>query len=385
MGSDGATVTQTVGQYSSANAGAETVTATLTPSDFVPEGTTNLSNYVLPTVVYGTGTINPALLTVSIIGNPTKVYDGTTTAVLAAANYQISGFVSGEGATIVPASFSNYASKNVGEQTITATLTSSAYSADSGTLLSNYVLATTATGTGDITAAPLYVTGVSAGNKVYDTTTAATLGVGGAGLSGLVAADVGTVTLNTSTSGTFSQADVGNNLAVTANGFSISGSGASNYALQPITGLQANITPARLTISGVLANNKVYDATTTATLSTSSASLNGVLGSDAVTLSTSGASATFESADAGNGIPVTASGFTLSGSKAFDYSLSQPSRPERRHYSGAHHRHHHRQPHQGLRRHQLRHADCRRLHSHGLRRRPERDGAAVGDRQLSVG
>src|SRR6202034_4781747 len=107
------------------------------------------------TVVYGTGTINPALLAVSIIGNPTKVYDGTTTAVLAAANYQISGFVSGEGATIVPASFSNYASKNVGEQTITATLTSSAYSADSGTLLSNYVLATSATGTGDLTAAPL--------------------------------------------------------------------------------------------------------------------------------------------------------------------------------------------------------------------------------------
>ena len=267
MGSDGATVTQTVGQYSSANAGAETVTATLTASDFVPEGTTNLSNYVLPTVVYGTGTINPAPLTVSIFGNPTKVYDGTTTAVLAAANYQISGFVSGEGATIVPASFSNYASKNVGEQTITATLTSSAYSADSGTLLSNYVLATTATGTGDITAAPLYVTGVSAGNKVYDTTTAATLGVAGAGLSGLVAADVGTVTLDTSTSGTFSQADVGNNLAVTANGFSISGGGASNYALQTITGLQANITPAPLTIPGVLANNKVYDATTTATLS----------------------------------------------------------------------------------------------------------------------
>ncbi len=327
VGSDGATVTQTVGQYSSANAGAETVTATLTPSEFVPEGSTNLSNYVLPTAVYGTGTINPATLTVSIFGNPTKVYDGTTTAVLAAANYQISGFVSGEGATIVPASFSNYASKNVGEQTITATLTSSAYSADSGTLLSNYVLATTATGTGDITAAPLYVTGVSAGNKVYDTTTAATLGVGGAGLSGLVAADVGTVTLNTSSSGTFSQADVGNNLAVTANGFSISGSGASNYALQPVTGLQANITPAALTILGVLANNKVYDATTTATLSTSGASLNGVLGSDAVTLSTSGAPpARSPRWNAGaNGIPVTAGGFTLGGSKAFDYSLRQPA------------------------------------------------------------
>ena len=325
VGSDGATVTQTVGQYSSANAGAEEVTALLTSSDFVPEGSTNLSNYVLPTAVYGTGTINPAPLTVSIVGNPTKVYDGTTTATLGAANYQVSGFVSGEGATIVPASSSNFASQNVGEQTVTATLTSSAYTPEAGTLLSNYVLATTAAGPGDITPAPLYVTGVSASNKVYDTTTAATLNVGSAGLSGLVSSDVGTVTLTTSTSGTFSQADVGNNLAVTASGFSISGSSASNYTLQPVTGLQANITPAPLTLLGVTGDNKVYDGTTAATLNVAAASLNGVLGSDPVTLSTSGASGTFASADAGTGIPVTASGFTLSGTKAFDYSLSQPT------------------------------------------------------------
>ncbi|MGB6449113.1 MAG: YDG domain-containing protein, partial [Steroidobacteraceae bacterium] len=325
VGSDGATVTQTVGTYSSANAGAEGVTAQLTSSDFVPEGSTNLSNYVLPTVVYGTGTINPAALTVSIVGNPTKVYDGTSIAALGAASYQVSGFVSGQGATIVPASFSNYASKNVGEQTITATLTNSAYTPDAGTLLSNYVLATTATGPGDITPAPLYITGVSALNKVYDTTTAATLNVGSAGLSGLVSSDVGTVTLTTSTSATFSQADVGNNLPVTVNGFSISGSGASNYTLQPIAGLQANITPAALTISGVSGNNKVYDGTTAATLNVAGASLNGVLGTDSVTLSTSGASGTFSSADAGNDIPVTTSGFTLSGGKALDYSLSQPT------------------------------------------------------------
>ncbi|MGH8316619.1 MAG: YDG domain-containing protein [Steroidobacteraceae bacterium] len=325
VGSDGATVTQTVGQYSSANAGTEEVTAQLTSSDFIPEGSTNLSNYVLPTVVYGTGTINPAPLTVSIVGNPTKVYDGTNTAVLGAGNFQISGFVSGEGAAIVPASYSNFAGENVGEQTITATFTSSAYTADAGTLLSNYVLATGASGPGDITPAPLYITGVSALNKVYDTTTAATLNVGSAGLSGLVSSDVGAVALTTSTSGTFSQADVGNDLAVTANGFSISGSGAANYTLQPISGLQANITPAGLTISGVTGNNKVYDGAVGATLNIAGASLNGVLGTDSVTLSTSGASATFASANAGNDIPVTASGFTLSGSKALDYSVSQPA------------------------------------------------------------
>jgi filamentous hemagglutinin family protein len=325
VGGDGATVTQTVGQYSSANAGAEEVTAELPAGDFVPQGSTNLANYVLPTVAYGTGTINPAPLTISIIGNPTKVYDGTTTAVLEAADYQISGFASGEGAMIVPASFSNYASRNVGAQTITATLASSAYTPDTGTLLSNYVLATTATGTGQITPAPLHVTGVSALDKVYDTTTAASLDVGNAGLSGLVSGDVGDVTLTTSTSGTFSQADVGSNLAVAASGFSISGTEASNYTLQPVTGLHADITPAPLTVAGVAASSKVYNGSTAATLSTSGASLNGVLGADSVTLSASGVSGTFASADASTTIPVTASGFTLSGSKAFDYSLTQPT------------------------------------------------------------
>src|SRR5581483_6528700 len=82
VGSDGATVTQTVGQYSGANVGSQTVTANLSSSDFSPTGSTVLSNYTLPTVVYGTGTINPAVLTVSIVNNPTKVYDGTTTGVL---------------------------------------------------------------------------------------------------------------------------------------------------------------------------------------------------------------------------------------------------------------------------------------------------------------
>ena len=70
-------------------------------------------------MVYGSGTINAAILTAAVIGDPTKVYDGTTTGVLTSANYQLSGFASGEGATINPASLINYASKNVGVQTIT--------------------------------------------------------------------------------------------------------------------------------------------------------------------------------------------------------------------------------------------------------------------------
>ncbi|HEX4152333.1 MAG TPA: YDG domain-containing protein, partial [Steroidobacteraceae bacterium] len=325
VGSDGATVVQTVGQYGSANAGTQSVAAQLTSGDFVPQGSTNLSNYVLPTAVYGTGTIAPAVLTASIIGNPTKVYDGTTSAVLSPGNYQLSGFVSGQGAALDPASPTNYASKHVGSQTITATLVSSAYTADPGTLLSNYVLATTATGAGTITPAPLYVTGISALNKVYDTTTAATLNVSAAGLAGVVSGDAGTVTLTTNTGGTFSQADTGTNLAVTANAFAITGIGASNYTLQPLTGLHANITPAPLTISGVSADSKPYDGTAIATLSSSGASLHGILGSDSVNLSNSGATGSFASVDVGNALSVTASGFALAGGKASDYTLSQPT------------------------------------------------------------
>ena len=322
---DGATVTQTAGQYSSANVGTQSVTAQLTSGDFAPNAGTTLSNYVLPTVVYGSGTINPAQLTVSIVGNPTKVYDGSTVTSLSPSNYSVAGFVAGQGATITPSSLINYDGKDVGTHTITAALTASAYTPDSGTLMSNYTLATSATGTGQITPAPLYVIGVAANNKQYDSTTAATLNVSNAGLGGLVTGESGLVTLNTTTGGTFAQADVANGIAVSTSGFSISGSGASNYALQPVTGLHANITPAPLTIQQVTANDKSYDGTATATLSTGAAVLQGIFNSDNVTLDSSGATGAFASLNAGANIPVTASGFALGGAKAFDYSLSQPT------------------------------------------------------------
>src|SRR5205807_7564404 len=83
------------------------------------------------------------------------------------------------------------------------------------------------------------------------------------------------------------------------------------------------ITPAPLTVTGITANNKVYDATTKATLSTSSAALVGVFAGDTVALDTSAATGTFASKDVGNGIAVKVSGLALSGPQAGDYSLSQ--------------------------------------------------------------
>ena len=324
QGSDSAFVNANItGHFASKNVGNQPFSVTLNSSDFTFTSG-SASNYTFPTFVYTTGSITPAPLTVSLIGNLNKVYDGSTVAQLTSANFQANGFVAGEGATITPTATFSYASKNAGSGIgISGNLTANNYTATGSTLLSNYTLATSATGVGDITQAPLFVTGVYATNKVYDTTAGDTLNVSAAGLSGLVAGDVGNVTLNTSTSGTFAQSNVGNGIAVTANGFSISGTEASNYILQPISGLAASITPKGLTISGVSAVDKVYDGTTADTLS-GTGTLNGVLGSDNVTLVSSGAGGTFSTANVGNNLSVSISGFTLGGAQAGNYTVAQP-------------------------------------------------------------
>ncbi|MHB1881021.1 MAG: YDG domain-containing protein, partial [Acidithiobacillus sp.] len=323
----GATINQTIdGNFASPNAGSENVTAPLTQSEFTADAGTNLANYVLPSYGYGTGTITPISLSVSIQGNPTKVYNGTTTAILSSSNYNITGFVGSQGAQINASALTQYASANAGTQGLSATLTPSAYTpTNSGTLMSNYVLPTSATGTGTITPAPLYVTGVTANSKVYDTTNAATLSTGQAALSGVISADSGNVTLvDTNAAGTFATANVGSNIAVTPSGFSVTGSQATNYTLQPLTGLTANITPAPLTVIGVTANSRHYNGTTRATLNDTTATLQGVLGSDAVSLSDASASGTFSTANVGNNLSVATSGFSISGAQAGNYAISQP-------------------------------------------------------------
>ncbi|WP_238481067.1 YDG domain-containing protein [Dyella telluris] len=321
----GATVNQTViGDYATKDAGSQPVHATMLQSYFTPNAGTDLNNYTFPIDAYGTGTIIPAPLTAFITGDPTKVYNRSNLAARNNLQFVIGGFVSGEGATITPTTNFYYASANAGNWLISGTLVPSNFTANAGTLLTNYTLPTSATGPGTIIQAPLYVINTYANNKVYDTTTAATLNVASATLSGLVSGDEGSVTLNTSTTGTFAQSNVGNGIAVSTNGFSISGSAAPNYLLQPIAGLTANITPAPLTILGADANDKIYDGTTLATINTSGASLSGVLGGDNVTLNAASGTGNFITSNVGNSLLVNTSGFTLSGAQAGNYSVSQP-------------------------------------------------------------
>ena len=95
-------------------------------------------------------------------------------------------------------------------------------------------------------------------------TTTATLNTGGAALVGIVAGD--TVSLSTAgATGAFGTATVGTAKTVNVSGLTISGADSGNYSLtQPTT--TADITAKVLTVTGITASNKIYDATTSATV-----------------------------------------------------------------------------------------------------------------------
>ena len=90
----------------------------------------------------------------------------------------------------------------------------------------------------------------------------------------------------------------------------------SNYTVGSVA---AGITAKTLTVSGTTVVNKVYDGSTTATLS--GGTLQGVVGSDAVTLVEAG---TFANKNVGTGKAVTAED-TLGGGDAANYTLTQPT------------------------------------------------------------
>ncbi|HEY4973299.1 MAG TPA: YDG domain-containing protein, partial [Steroidobacteraceae bacterium] len=254
----------------------------------------------------------------------TKIYDATTTATLDPSNYQISGFVAGQSATVNQPSSVGYVAATAGPETLNATLSTTNFVAGSGTKLSNYTLPTTATGTGLVLQAPLILTGVLATNKVYDAGFGDVLDTAHAGIYGLIGGDAVTLS-SVGATGTFASRDAGSNLAVGASGFTLGGAQQGNYQLVLPQGLTANITPAPLTITGVSVANKVYDGTTTAALNSGSAALSGILGADGATvlLSSSGALGAFASKNVGAGLAVTSSGFSISGINSADYVLAQ--------------------------------------------------------------
>jgi len=287
----------------------------LTASGLIVNDGNNGNNYNVTYVANNTGVITAAPLTVTA-QTDRRAYNGTTSSNVSPV---IGGTIYGSDA-VGTAPIQTFDNKNVGTNKI---LTASGLIMNDGNNGNNYNETYVDNNTGIITAASLTINNVSANNKIYDATTAATINTGSASLSGVFAGD--TVNLNSSSAtGAFDNKNVGSNKPVTTSGFTINGIDANNYAvIQPTT--SATISPATLSIQGVIANNKIYDATTTATINTGSASLNGVFAGDTVNLNSSSATGIFNNKDAGINKPVTTSGFTINGIDANNYAVNQPT------------------------------------------------------------
>ena len=80
-----------------------------------------------------------------------------------------------------------------------------------------------------------------------------------------------------------------------------------------------------VTVSGITANDKVYDGTTVAKLNTDSASIGGKVDNDDVTIDVANATGTFDTENVGTGKTVTISGIALGGNDAGNYKLSSDS------------------------------------------------------------
>jgi hypothetical protein len=128
-------------------------------------------------------------------------------------------------------------------------------------------------------------------------------------------------------SGAFSSKNAGSNIGYNINSMSLIGADAGNYYLgsSSLSGPNGVITPKPITVDGITANNKVYDGTIAATLTTAGSVLNGIVAGDTVAFDGTNYSALFGDKNAGTAKSVSVSGLSLTGTDAGNYSLTQPA------------------------------------------------------------
>ena len=252
-----------------------------------------------------TVTVNRKTVTVSGITANDKVYDGTTNAKLNFSNAKFAGILENDTLTVTAKGV--FEKPDIGKQKVTISdLTLG------GASTANYVLAesgnqseTTAT----ITAKEVTIT-ITPNGGTYGSVVAAT-----AKLTGAVDGKNVPVTLTYTGNGYNDTA-----VPVNAGSYTVTASIAnSNYTLTGKTTADFVITPKAVTVTGITANDKVYDGTTNATLDCSNAKFGGVLENDTLTVTAKGM---FEKADVGEQ-KVTISDLTLDGNSANNYVLAE--------------------------------------------------------------
>ena len=254
---------------------------TLTPLAVINDGNKG-NNYSVTYVNDTTGVINPAMLTVTGSGNLSKTYDGTTattgtTAAVSAANYNISGLINGDSASLTNTS-ALYDNAHVANASVVnvSGLSLANISGTNNSATSDYVL-----NNNNVTIAaaitPLAVTVNSSisgpTTKVYDGTTNAPIGtsVSVSGVNNALAGDTFTLD-STNIKLSYNDAHVVLANALNVSGVQIAGITSTTYNSQlsdytistpPSAPVVATITAAPLTVTAV-AYTKTYDGTTSA-------------------------------------------------------------------------------------------------------------------------
>ncbi len=295
-------------------------TASLTVTNRLLAGGHNLTatfggdtNFAASTSVVFSLTVSKVTLTVSGITGLDKVYDARTTASLNTTNALLNGVLSGDNVLLnssnVRGSFSN---KNVG----VAKIVNITGLTISGTNSANYAI-TLPTATASISAAGLTMT-VRGANKIYDASTVATVTLADNRFSGDLLTD-------SYTSAVFTNKNIGSGKMIFVSGLAISGTDNANYFLTSTNATAtASITAAPLTVSGITASNKVYDAKIAAGLNVFGALLIGAVGGDVLALNTALAKGTFANKNIGTNKMVSISALTVSGTNVGNYTLTQP-------------------------------------------------------------
>lgn len=272
------------------------------------------ANYSLSggaTLTAANGTVTQRALSISGIAANDKTYDGDTGATLNYSSVQYGGLVTGDGFSV--AATGNFASANAGARSVS--ISNPVYT---GVDAGNYVVTPQTSTSATITPKSLTLNGLVAANKVYDGTTSASITSFGT-LAGVVGSDaVNLVSAQATASFANKLVGSGKTVSVLASSLGLSGAAAANYAVTVNPTTTADITAKSITVSGISAANKVYDGTTSASVSVASAVFNGMVSGDALSVSASGS---FANKNAGIGKTVSLSS-SYAGADLSNYSIT---------------------------------------------------------------
>jgi len=270
-------------------------------------------NYNLTQPNYLTANITPKPINISGLIGIDKIYDSFISASYSGTP-QLNGIETGDDVFLIGSGISVFENKNIGDN---KTINVSGF-ALWGDDVDNYILEPVFL-SGNITPRSLTLSGLTVNDKEYDGTTEAQI-LGVALLEEI--ADGDDVQLSNDYSFVFSDHNANTNISVLPEVLNLVGDDANNYTLEPIS-LNGNITPRSLILSGLSANNKVYDATTDVEIS-GVALLEEIVEGDDITL-VNNYSFVFSDFNVGNNISVIPEILNLEGDDAHNYSIVTPS------------------------------------------------------------